>query len=85
LLVIKGLAKLLLKLIGEINMSIFEAVIPTLIIKTPAESRELAIKLARKTIAAIQPDEATRKKLRPAYAEDSALLISAGQVVTIEF
>lgn len=66
-------------------MSIFEAVIPTLVTKTPAEGRELAIKLARKTIAAMQPDETERKKLRPAYAEDAGLLIEAGHVVAVEF
>ena len=35
----------------------------TLITDTPQEGRELAIKMARKSIAAIQTDAETRKKL----------------------
>lgn len=66
-------------------MSIYDEVLPSLITETPAEGRELAISIARKTIAAIQPDENMRSKLRPDYAEDSAKLMQAGQIVAIEF
>ena len=52
---------------------------------TPAQGRELAIMLARKTIAAIQPDADIRTGLRPDYDHDSAKLMQAGQIVAIEF
>lgn len=57
----------------------------SLITKTPHEGRELAIKMARKSIAAIQTDADKRKKLRANYAEDTAQLISSAQVIAIEF
>ncbi len=66
-------------------MSLFADLIPTLITETPAEGRELAMMLARKTIAAMQPDADVRAALRPEYASDSALLIQAGHVVAVEF
>jgi len=52
---------------------------------TPAEGRQLAFTLARKTIAAIQTDPEIRKELRPKYAKDTSQLIASGQVVAIEF
>jgi hypothetical protein len=57
----------------------------TLITATPEEGRELAIMMARKTIAAIQTDESIRQGLRPMYANDPDSLTAAGQVVAIEF
>lgn len=66
-------------------MSLFDALIPTLITKTPAQGRELAIMLARKTIATLQPDAKIRESLRPDYAEDSGKLMKAGEIVAIEF
>lgn len=57
----------------------------SLLTKTPQEGRELAIKMARKTIAAIQTDPELRKSLRAAYAEDTAQLIASANVVAIEF
>ncbi len=57
----------------------------SLITATPEEGRELAIMLARKTIAAIQPDAEVRQRLRPAYAEDADSLTMAGRTVAIEF
>ncbi len=66
-------------------MSLFTDLIPTLITDSPAEGRELAIMLARKTIATIQPDADVRSGLRPDYAEDSSKLMEAGQIVAIEF
>lgn len=57
----------------------------TLITPTPEEGRELAVMLARKTIAAIQTDEEVRKGLRPMYANDPDSLTAAGHVVAIEF
>ena len=57
----------------------------SLITATPQEGRELAILMARKTIAAIQPDAEIRGRLRPDYAEDTSKLMQAGQVVAVEF
>lgn len=57
----------------------------TLITAAPQEGRELAIKMARKSIAAIQTDSETRKKLRNDYANDTAQLIASSNIVAIEF
>ena len=57
----------------------------TLITNSPQEGRELAIKMARKSIAAIQTDAETRKKLRSDYANDTAQLIASANVIAIEF
>lgn len=57
----------------------------SLITDTPQEGRELAIKMARKTIGAIQKDPEVKKRLRGVYSEDSELLIFTSQVVAIEF
>ena len=59
-------------------MSVFDDVIPTLITATPAEGRELAIMVARKTIAAIQTDADVRASLRDDYASDTAQLSQLG-------
>lgn len=66
-------------------METTEVWLPTLIVSTPQEGRELAIKMARKSIAAIQTDAETRKKLRPTYANDTAQLIASAQVIAMEF
>lgn len=57
----------------------------SLITKTPEEGRQLAVKMSRLIIKLTQPDAAMREKLRPAYAEDAAMLIQIGQVVATEF
>lgn len=62
-----------------------ENYLPSLITNTPMEGRQLAIKLARKSIAAIQTDGEVRKKLRPGYASDTAQLIASAQVIATEF
>lgn len=41
--------------------------------------------MARKSIAAIQTDVETRKKLRDNYANDTAQLIASANVIAIEF
>ena len=66
-------------------MSHFTDLIPTLMTDTPAQGRELAIMIARKTIATIQPDADSRTELRPDYGNDSSKLMQAGQIVAIEF
>lgn len=57
----------------------------TLITDTPEQGRELAIMLARKTVAAIQTDADTRQMLRPGYATNADSLTMATHVVAIEF
>ncbi len=57
----------------------------SLITATPEEGRHLAIKMARLIIKITQPDTELREKMRPAYAEDPALLIAVGQAVATEF
>jgi len=66
-------------------MSLFEALIPTLQTDTPAEGRELAIMIARKTIATIQPDADARSSLRPGYAGSATELMQAAQIAALEF
>lgn len=53
--------------------------------KTPQEGFELAITLAQKGVQYTQPSEKIRKKLRPKYAQNAKSLISASQVITINF
>lgn len=62
-----------------------ENYLPSLITATPFEGRQLAMKLARKSIAAIQPDPQVRQQLRAAYAADTVQLIASAQVVALEF
>lgn len=62
-----------------------ENYLPSLITATPMEGRELAIKLARKSIAAIQTDPEVRKKLRTDYASDTKQLIASAEVIALEF
>ncbi len=57
----------------------------SLITPTPQEGRELAILMARKSIAAIQADAEVRKKLRSDYATDTRQLIASAQVIATEF
>ncbi len=57
----------------------------SLITDTPQEGRELAIKMSRKSIAAIQTDPEIRKQLRGDYANDTAQLIASAQVIALEF
>lgn len=57
----------------------------TLITATPEEGRQLALRLARLSIKATQPDDAIRGKLRDVYAHDPAMLMAAGHTVAIEF
>lgn len=62
-----------------------ENYLQSLITATPMEGRELAIKLARKSIAAIQTDPEIRKKLRADYASDTQQLIASAEVIALEF
>ncbi|MEI2758164.1 MAG: hexameric tyrosine-coordinated heme protein [Bacteroidia bacterium] len=66
-------------------METTEIWLPSLITKTPQEGRELAIKMARKSIAAIQTNPEVRKKLRDDYASDTKQLIASANVIALEF
>lgn len=57
----------------------------TLIVPTPEEGRQLAVKLARLVVKATQPDAIVRDRLRPEYADDPAMLIKISEVVAVEF
>ncbi|MCO6461558.1 MAG: hexameric tyrosine-coordinated heme protein [Saprospiraceae bacterium] len=57
----------------------------SLITATPQEGRELAIKMSRKSIAAIQTDPEVRKSLRSDYATDTKQLIASANVIAIDF
>lgn len=57
----------------------------TLITDTPEEGRALAVLLARKTVAAMQPDADVRHQLRPQYAGNADSLTMAAHVVAVEF
>ena len=59
--------------------------VPTLITATPYEGRQLAIKLARKSIGEMQSNPEVKKKVRAVYSEDGGLLIEAAEVIAIEF
>lgn len=62
-----------------------DAWLTTLITATPQEGFELAITLSRRGVKYTQPDVATLKRLRPAYAESADALTAASQVVAINF
>ena len=59
--------------------------VPSLITDTPYEGRQLAIKLARKSIGEMQSDSAVKKAVRAVYSTDGAILIEAAEVIAIEF
>lgn len=57
----------------------------SLLTSSPEEGRALAIKLARLTVKATQPDGVVREKLRPAYAESADSLLAVAHIVATEF
>ncbi|HET8971167.1 MAG TPA: hexameric tyrosine-coordinated heme protein [Candidatus Nanopelagicales bacterium] len=63
------------------------ALIPddTLLTATPEEGRALALKLARLTVKATQPDAEVRTNLRPQYAQSADSLVYVAHVVAVEF
>ena len=62
-----------------------EDYLPSLITATPYEGRQLAIKLARKSIGEMQADSEVKKEVRARYSRSGAILISAAEVIAIEF
>lgn len=57
----------------------------SLIVATPQEGFDLAIKLARMAVNITQPSDEVRSKLRAAYEQDSEQLIIISQVVATHF
>ncbi|MGO4222807.1 hexameric tyrosine-coordinated heme protein [Lysobacter sp. TAF61] len=57
----------------------------SLITATPEDGRKLAVKMARLTVKATQPDEQVRARLRAVYESDASALIQISQVVATEF
>ncbi len=62
-----------------------EDYVGSLITATPYEGRQLAIKLARKSIGEMQSDSAVKKEVRAQYSTDGGMLIDAAEVIAIEF
>lgn len=62
-----------------------EDYVPSLITATPYEGRQLAIKLARKSIGEMQADSDIKKEVRAKYSRSGAILIDAAEVIAIEF
>ena len=52
---------------------------------TPEEGRQLAIRIARATITATQPDMNVQHRLREVYSRDATMLIEVAHVTAIEF
>jgi hypothetical protein len=57
----------------------------SLLTATPEEGRALAMKLARTSVHAIQPDLETLQEGRSKYSSDPNSLIAASHVVAVEF
>lgn len=57
----------------------------SLLTASPEEGFQLALKIARLNVAAIQTDVEIRKRLRPVYAESSEQLIASAQVTATYF
>lgn len=67
------------------DMAVAKDYMPTLITATPFEGRQLAIKLARKSIGTMQSNGEVKHKLRPIYSEDAGMLLEAAEVIALEF
>lgn len=59
--------------------------LPTLIVQTPQEGFELAIKLSRMAVKYTQPSAEIREKVRSKYEDDADALIASSQVVATNF
>ncbi len=57
----------------------------TLVTPTPEDGFNLALKLSRLAVRAIQPDTNILKALRPEYAENADSLIASSGVVATHF
>lgn len=59
--------------------------LPSLIVETPEQGFDLAIKLSRVAVKKTQPSEEVRLKLRAVYEQDADALIASSQVVAVNF
>jgi len=59
--------------------------LPSLITSTPEEGYELAIKLSRMAVKKTQPDDESRARMRPDYANNADSLTRASLVVATNF
>lgn len=62
-----------------------EAWLPSLIVPTPQDGFDLAVKLSRMGVKLTQPSDEVRGKLRAAYEQDTAQLIAVSQVIAVYF
>lgn len=62
-----------------------DAWLPSLIVPTPQDGFDLAVKLSRMGVKLTQPSDEVRSKLRAAYEQDTAQLIAASHVVAVFF
>ncbi len=59
--------------------------LPSLITNTAEEGYKVAIKLSRMAVKMTQPDDASREKMRPDYANNADSLIQVSLVVATNF
>jgi hypothetical protein len=59
--------------------------LPSLIVPTPEEGFDLALKLSRMGVKKTQPSDEIRAQLRGIYEKDADALIASSQVVAINF
>lgn len=59
--------------------------LPSLIVPTPEEGFDLAVKLSRVAVKKTQPSEAVRLRVRAIYEEDGDALIAVSHVVAVNF
>jgi len=59
--------------------------LPSLIVASPEEGFDLALKLSRMAVKKTQPNDDIRSQLRPVYEQDADSLIATSQVVAVNF
>jgi hypothetical protein len=59
--------------------------LPSLIVNTPMEGFDLALKVSRMAIKELQPSVEIRRRLWAIYEDDAAALIAESQVVALYF
>jgi hypothetical protein len=59
--------------------------LPSLIVPTPEDGFDLALKLSRMGVKKTQPSDEIRAQLRGVYEKDADALIASSQVVAINF
>jgi Hexameric tyrosine-coordinated heme protein (HTHP) len=59
--------------------------LPSLIVNTPVEGFDLALKLSRMAVKELQPSVEIRRRLSAVYEDDAAALIAESQVVALFF